>query len=106
MDSFDEHDLSYDNDSRPILVPIRESLIGPDAFGKKEWHWYRWTRSKYQLHHKHHGVKKSINGTDIVIVDLSDNATDCIEIETLDTSLDDFPDDLFTSKFKFNINLS
>lgn len=87
-----------DNYSQPILVPIRESLNGPGPMGHKEWHWYRWTRSKYQLH-KHHG-KKIANGTDSVsVVDKSTpNVTECEEEGPVDSSLDDFPDDLFSSK--------
>lgn len=96
---FDENAPDH-NYTQPILVPIRESLIGPGPMGQKEWHWYRWTRSKYQLHKHHgHGQKKILNTTDVVIADTSSrNITQCQEEEdAFDSSLDDFPDDLFSS---------
>lgn len=95
--AFDDDDNN--NNSQPILVPIKEVVGDPHmTSGRREWHWYRWTRTKYHFH-KHHRInRKPINETTTIIEVPNKKCINTDNDDNDESSLDDFPDDLFTRK--------
>lgn len=94
---YHEYDHSDGNYSQPVLIAIREVIRDPHSLEKREWHWYRWTRTKYLTHKFTKNVRKQN-----VTVPFDNNGQ--IEEHIIvcrpsnDSSLDDFPEDLFTRK--------
>lgn len=96
----DQHEHGDENDgnySQPVLIPIREVIRDPHSLGKREWHWYRWTRTKYLTYKHSKGVRKQNASIPYdTIGNIDEQRIPCRANN--ESSLDDFPEDLFTRK--------